>query len=122
MRHKVTKYRLSLSNRNRDSLIINLAISLINSNSEFITTTITKAKAMKPFVEKLITLGKKGGLSDRRRIISLLNGNILSSKISSKLIDDLGQKYKERNGGYTRVIRNGFRQGDNAEMAIIQFV
>jgi large subunit ribosomal protein L17 len=77
---------------------------------------------MRPFTEKLITLGKKGDLSSRRRIMSLLKGSTQGDEIADKLIKVIGDRYKERNGGYTRIVRAGFRQGDNSEMAYVELV
>jgi large subunit ribosomal protein L17 len=120
MRHGIKRWKLTCGNRDRDSLLVGLSISMVQS--EQIKTTLTKAKALRSFVEKLITLGKRGTLSDRRYIVSILQGNSLASDIAAKLIDDLSVRYKDRQGGYTRLIRSGYRQGDNAEMAIMQFV
>ena len=85
---------------------------------EQITTTLPKAKELRPFVEKLVTLGKKGRLSDRRLAMS----RVRDEDQVSKLFDTLAERYKERNGGYIRIMKAGFRYGDNAPMAVIEFV
>jgi large subunit ribosomal protein L17 len=97
-------------------LLSGLAYSLIDK--EQIRTTLPKAKDIRPYVEKLITLGKEGSLAARRRLIGILHSETLASKI----IDTLGQRYREREGGYTRIIRAGYRHGDNAPMAIIELL
>jgi len=121
MRHSVSRYKLTLRNRDRQSLLMGLARSLILSQNGYIKTTIIKAKALRPFFEKLITLGKCGNLNARRRIIALMKGCADASDIAQKFIDR-GVIYKQRPGGYTRIIRNSYRSGDNAEMAVIQLV
>ena len=95
---------------------MNLSISLIKH--ELIRTTVAKAKELRPFVEKLITLGKKGGLSNIRIANSILN----DKETVAKLFNDLAPRFKDRDGGYVRVVRNGFRLGDKAPMAVIEFV
>ncbi|MGH6678425.1 MAG: 50S ribosomal protein L17, partial [Bradyrhizobium sp.] len=81
-------------------------------------TTLPKAKELRPIVEKLVTLGKKGGLANRRQAISELR----DVAMAGKLFDTLAARYKDRHGGYTRIIKAGFRYGDNAAMAVIEFV
>ena len=97
-------------------MFANMAASLIKH--EQIITTLPKAKELRPIVEKLVTLGKKGDLAARRQAISEL-GDIAMVK---KLIDVIAPRYKDRQGGYTRIIKAGFRYGDNAPMAVIEFV
>ena len=95
---------------------MNLSNALIKH--EQITTTLPKAKELKRFVEKIITLGKKGDLSSKRKSISILQDN----EMSKKVFDSLSKRYQDRNGGYTRIIKLGNRFGDNAPMAVIEFV
>ena len=95
---------------------MNMAQALIKH--EQITTTLPKAKELRPIVEKLITLGKKGGLANRRLAISRLQ----SRELVTKLFDELAERYKDRPGGYARVLKAGFRYGDNAPMAVIELV
>jgi large subunit ribosomal protein L17 len=98
------------------SMFANMAASLIKH--EQIITTLPKAKELRPIVEKLITIGKKGDLSARRQAISELR----DIKMVKKLFDVLAPRYKDREGGYTRVLKAGFRKGDNAAVAVIEFV
>src|ERR1700729_1165803 len=97
-------------------MLANLCASLIKH--EQITTTLPKAKDLRPVVEKLVTLGKRGDLHARRQAISRLR----DPELVKKLIDVLGPRYKTRNGGYTRIMKAGFRPGDKATMAVIEFV
>src|SRR5437588_12984554 len=97
-------------------MLANLAASLIKH--EQIVTTLPKAKDLRPVVEKLVTLGKRGGLHARRQAISQLR----DLAMVKKLFEVLGPRYKERNGGYTRVLKAGFRYGDSAPRAVIEFV
>jgi large subunit ribosomal protein L17 len=97
-------------------MFANMAAALIKH--EQITTTLPKAKELRPVVEKLITLGKRGGLHARRQAIS----QIRDVAMVKKLFDVLGPRYKDRNGGYIRVLKAGFRYGDNAPVAVIEFV
>ena len=116
MRHAKTHRKFNRRSDHRRSMLANLAASLIKH--EQITTTLPKAKDLRPVVEKLVTLGKKGDLHARRIAISRLR----DADLVKKLIDVLGPRYKARNGGYTRIMKAGFRQGDNAAMAVIEFV
>ncbi len=131
MRHRVAGRRLSRTSEHRVALRRNLAQSLIEH--ETISTTIEKAKEVKPFVEKLITLAKKGKLEHRRRAIALLgNRDILDVEdgkttkkgtVVGKLFSDLGPRYLERPGGYTRIIRLSMRRlGDNGELVLLQLL
>jgi len=97
-------------------MMANLVSSLIAA--EGITTTEAKAKAMRPVAEKVITKAKKGGLHNHRQVVSYLN----DKEIAAKLFDDVGPRYADRNGGYTRILKLGPRQGDNAPMARIELV
>ncbi len=97
-------------------MFANMAVALIEN--EQITTTLPKAKELRPIVESLITLGKKGGLANRRRALSILR----DESSVRKLFAALAERYKNRKGGYTRVIKAGFRYGDAAAMAMIEFV
>jgi len=97
-------------------MFANMAVALIKH--EQITTTLPKAKELKPIVDKLITLGKKGRLHDRRRAFAMLRDDATTSK----LFESLGPRYEERSGGYTRVLKSGFRYGDSAPMAVIELV
>lgn len=118
MRHGFRGRRFSRSVEHRKAMFVNMAAALIKH--EQIVTTLPKAKDLRPVVEKLITLGKRGGadLHARRQAIS----QIRDIALVKKLFDVLGPRYKERNGGYTRVLKAGFRFGDNAPMAVIEFV
>ena len=116
MRHGVAHRKLGRTTSHRTALFANMAASLIKH--EQITTTLPKAKDLRPVVEKLVTLGKRGDLHARRLAISRLR----DAELVKKLIDVLGPRYKDRNGGYTRIMKAGFRPGDNAAMAVIEFV
>ena len=116
MRHKRGYRRLNRTHEHRKALFSNMAGSLIEH--EQIKTTLPKAKELRPIVEKLITLAKKGDLHSRRIVASRLK----EDKDVAKLFEVLGPRYKDRQGGYTRVLKAGFRYGDMAPMAIIEFV
>jgi len=116
MYHRRAKRRFNRTHEHRKAMFANLSQALIKH--EQIVTTLPKAKDLRPVVEKLVTLGKRGDLHARRQAIS----QIKDSDIVKKLFDVLGPRYKARNGGYTRVLRAGFRQGDNAAMAVIELV
>ena len=116
MRHKVGGRKLQRTSAHRAALFRNMSAALIKH--EQITTTLAKAKELRPYVEKLITLAKKGGLSNRR----LAHARLLDEAQLTKLFDVLASRYADRNGGYTRVIKAGPRQSDAAQMAIIEFV
>ena len=116
MRHAKTHRKFGRRSDHRRAMLANLAAALIKH--EQITTTLPKAKDLRPVVEKLVTLGKRGGLSARRQAIA----EIRDVGMVKKLFDVLAPRYKERNGGYTRVIKAGFRYGDNAPVAVIEFV
>ena len=116
MRHSKGYRRLNRTHEHRKALFANMAGSLIEH--EQIKTTLPKAKELRPIVEKLITLAKRGDLHARRLAASRLK----EDQYVTKLFDILGPRYNERKGGYTRVLRAGFRYGDMAPMAIIEFV
>lgn len=116
MRHRVGGRKLSRTSAHRTALFRNLSAALIKH--EQITTTLPKAKELRPYVEKLITLAKKGGLSNRR----LAHARLLDEVQLAKLFDVLATRYADRNGGYTRIIKAGPRASDASPMAIIEFV
>ena len=116
MRHGIAYRKLGRKPEHRKAMFANMAAALIKH--EQITTTLPKAKELRPVVEKLITLGKRGGLHARRQAIS----QIRDIAMVKKLFDVLGPRYKDRNGGYIRVLKAGFRYGDNAPVAVIEFV
>jgi len=116
MRHRYGGRKLSRTSAHRIALFRNMAAALIKH--EQITTTLPKAKELRPYIEKLITLAKKGGLSNRR----LAHARLLDEAQLSKLFDVLGPRYAGRNGGYTRIIKAGIRASDAAPIAIIEFV
>ena len=116
MRHRVGGRKLQRTSAHRIALFRNMSAALIKH--EQITTTVAKAKELRPYVEKLITLAKKGGLSNRR----LAHARLLDDAQLIKLFDVLADRYATRNGGYTRVIKAGPRASDASPMAIIEFV
>jgi large subunit ribosomal protein L17 len=116
MRHGVAHRKLNRTASHRRAMFANMAASLIKH--EQIVTTLPKAKELKPIADKLITLAKKGDLHARRQAIS----KIRDVEMVGKLFETLGPRYAERNGGYTRVMKAGFRFGDNAPRAVIEFV
>ncbi|MBI3516629.1 MAG: 50S ribosomal protein L17 [Proteobacteria bacterium] len=116
MRHGNSGRKLNRTSSHRKAMFANMAVALIKH--EQITTTLPKAKELRPIVEKLITLGKRGGLHARRQAWSVLRDDA----VTQKLFDAIAARYKERKGGYTRVIKAGFRYGDTAAMAMIELV
>lgn len=116
MRHGMKGRKLNRTSSHRKALFMNLSQALIKH--EQITTTLPKAKDLRPIVEGLITKGKKGGLANRRLLIAQLQ----DEKLVEKLLTTLATRYKTRAGGYTRVLKAGFRHGDMAPMAVIEFV
>ena len=116
MRHRKQGRKLNRTASHRKAMFANMAASLIEH--EQIVTTLPKAKELRAVVDKIITLGKRGDLHARRQAIS----RIRDVEQVKKLFDVLGPRYKERNGGYTRVLKAGFRFGDNAPMAVIELV
>ena len=116
MYHGHKKRRFGRTHEHRKAMFANMAQALIKH--EQIITTLPKAKDLRPVVEKQVTLGKRGDLHARRQAIA----QIKDVKLVGKLFDVLGKRYKDRNGGYTRVLKAGFRYGDNAPLAVIEFV
>ena len=116
MRHLKSKRKLNKTSSHRKAMLGNMAVALIKH--EQIQTTLPKAKELSPFVDKLITLGKKGDLASRKKAYSILP----EKQWTSKIFDELSERYKERDGGYTRVLKAGFRYGDSAPMAVIELV
>lgn len=116
MRHRNSGRKLNRTASHRKALFANMAAALIKH--EQIVTTLPKAKELRPVVEKLITLAKRGDLHARRQAIS----KIRDKDMVAKLFETLGPRYAERQGGYTRVLKAGFRHGDNAPVAVIEFV
>ena len=116
MRHRMKGRKLNRKSQHRRALFANLAVALLKH--EQIKTTLPKAKELSPLVDKLITLGKKGRLHDRRRAFAVLGDNVTTGK----LFETLAPRYKGRFGGYTRILKAGFRYGDSAPMAIIELV
>jgi large subunit ribosomal protein L17 len=116
MRHGKVHRKFNRTAEHRKAMFANLCQALIKH--EQITTTLPKAKDLRPVVEKLITIAKKGGLAARRQLIAELRDAVLAKK----LIDVLAPRYKDRKGGYTRIMKAGFRHGDNAAVAVIEFV
>jgi large subunit ribosomal protein L17 len=116
VRHAKTHRKFSRRSDHRRSMFANLCASLIKH--EQIVTTLPKAKDLRPIVEKLVTLGKRGDLHARRQAIAQMR----DLTMVKKLFEVIGPRYKERNGGYTRVLKAGFRYGDSAPVAVIEFV
>ena len=116
MRHRMAGRKLNRTSQHRQMLFRNMAQALIKH--EQIITTLPKAKALRPVVEKLITLGKRGDLHARRMAYAQLRDDAMTAK----LFEVLGARYVERKGGYTRVMKAGFRYGDSAPMAVIELV
>ncbi|WP_159590014.1 50S ribosomal protein L17 [Chelativorans xinjiangense] len=116
MRHGKSGRKLNRTSSHRKAMFANMAASLIEH--EQIVTTLPKAKELRPIVEKLVTLGKRGDLHARRQAIAAIRDETQVRR----LFDTLAPRYTERNGGYTRIMKAGFRHGDNAPMAVIEFV
>jgi len=116
MRHLKSGYKLGRNPSQRKALLRNLTGSVIEK--ERVYTTITKAKAVRPIVEKMVTLGKNGDLASKRRALAYL----FKRKIVHLLFDEVAPRFMDREGGYTRIIKGDFRKGDGAEMAYIEFV
>ena len=116
MRHGMAHRKFSMTKSQRRALFSNLTNALLTH--EQITITVTRAKELRTFADKMITLAKKGQLNNRRQALSFLRNN----ETVSKLFSTLAERYKDRNGGYTRVLRAGFRYGDCAPMAIVELV
>ena len=116
MRHGQTQRKLGRKSQHRTAMFANMAVALIKH--EQIVTTLPKAKDLRPIVEKLITLGKRGDLHARRQAIAQMR----DVDMVKKLFEVIGPRYKDRNGGYTRVLKAGFRHGDSAPVAVIELV
>ncbi|MCG6115372.1 MAG: 50S ribosomal protein L17 [Mesorhizobium sp.] len=116
MRHGNSGRKLNRTASHRKALFANMAASLIEH--EQIVTTLPKAKELRPIVEKLVTLGKRGNLHARRQAIS----QIRNETMAKRLFDEIAPRYADRNGGYLRIMKAGYRFGDNAPMAVIEFV
>ena len=116
MRHRIAHRKLNKTASHRKAMFANMSAALIEH--EQITTTLPKAKELRPIVEKLVTLAKKGDLSSRRLAIARTRDKAMTKK----LFDVIGPRYKDRQGGYIRIMKAGFRYGDNAPMAVIEFV
>ena len=116
MKHNIQNKKLNKTSSHRKAMFMNMSNALIKH--EQIRTTLAKAKELRRFVEKIITLGKKGNLLSRRKTVSILQ----DQKMSKKVFDVLADRYKDRSGGYTRIIKLGNRFGDNAPTAVIEFV
>tara|TARA_B100000965_G_scaffold405974_1_gene442225 strand:+ start:1418 stop:1843 length:426 start_codon:yes stop_codon:yes gene_type:complete len=116
MKHNITHRKLNRTSSHRKALLMNLSNALLKH--EQITTTLPKAKELRPFVEKIITLGKKGDLHSRKKTIAILQ----DEKITKKVFDVIANRYKDRLGGYIRIIKLRNRMGDNASTAIIELV
>ena len=116
MRHRLGYKKLNRTSEHRKALIKNMLNSLIKY--EQITTTLPKAKVLRPQAEKIITLGKKNNLQNTKTLISKLQSTISTNKVKKTL----SKRYEKRNGGYTRIVKAGFRYGDNAPMAVIEFI
>ncbi|MEP3225830.1 MAG: 50S ribosomal protein L17 [Parasphingorhabdus sp.] len=116
MRHRMKGRRMQRTGAHRQALLKNLSAALIKH--EQIMTTLPKAKEMRPYVEKLITLAKKGGLSNRR----LAHARLMDDVQEKKLFGELAERYADRSGGYTRIIKAGYRDSDAAAMAVIELV
>ena len=116
MRHGKVHRKLNRTAEHRRAMFANMSAALIKH--EQITTTLPKAKEIRPIVEKLVTLGKRGDLHARRQAISAIR----DAKLVAKLFDTLAPRYGQRNGGYIRIMKAGFRAGDNAPLAVVEFV
>ena len=116
MRHNISGRKLNRTSSHRKAMFSNMVNALIKH--EQITTTLPKAKELRPIIEKMVTLSRKNDLHSRRQAISKLQDN----DMVKKLFEVLGPRYAERTGGYTRIIKSGFRYGDSAPMAVIEFV
>lgn len=116
MRHGIAGRKLNKTSSHRKAMLANMAVALVKH--EQITTTLPKAKELRPYVEKLVTLGKNGSLHARRQAVS----KIQDKDMVSKLFGTLAPRYADRQGGYIRIMKAGFRYGDAAPMAVIEFV
>ena len=116
MRHRNAGFKLGRNTSHRRALLRNLVTSILVEDR--VETTVAKAKAVRPLVEKMITLGKKGDLHSRRQALSYM----MTAKSVDRLFDTVAPRYKDRQGGYLRIVRTGFQQGDGAEKAFIELL
>lgn len=116
MRHGKRRTQFSKTSTHRNAMLANLAQSLLQH--EQVITTTPRAKAVRPVVEKLITLGKRGDLSAKRQVA----GKITEKAVVRKLFSEISERYKDRNGGYVRIVKYGYRYGDNAPLSVIQLI
>lgn len=116
MKHRIKGRKLNRNSAHRKALLRNLAIALIKS--EAIKTTLPKAKELRPYIEKLMTIAKTNSLANRR----LLQSIVANDEAVTKLVNEIGPRIIKRNGGYTRILKHGFRTGDNAPMAYMEIV
>ena len=116
MRHRNAGFKLGRNTSHRRALLRNLVTSVLQEDR--VETTVAKAKAVRPHIEKMITLGKKGDLHSRRQALSFLQ----TDKAVSRLFDEVAKRYSDRQGGYLRIVRTGFQQGDGAEKAFIELL
>lgn len=116
MRHRVLKRKLNVDSSHRKALLTNLAISMIINRK--IKTTLPKAKELQKYLEHIITIAKEDNFQAKRKVFQIIQ----NKQVLKLLFEEIGPQYKERNGGYTRIIKAGFRKGDSAPMAIIEFV
>ena len=116
MRHRKARYKLGMKNSHRVAMLRNMVTSLLEHES--IVTTDTRAKALRSLADKMITLGKRGDLHARRQALSVIR----SKEVTHSLFNDIAPRFADRNGGYTRIIKKGFRPGDGASVSIIELV
>ncbi len=116
MRHRILKRKLNVDTSHRKALLSNLAISMIINRK--INTTLPKAKELQKYLEKLVTIAKEDNLQAKRKVFK----NIQNKQALKLLFEEISPQYRERNGGYTRVIKTGYRKGDSSPMAIIEFI
>ena len=116
MRHRILKRKLNVDTSHRKALLANLAISMINNRK--VNTTLPKAKELQRYIEKMVTIAKEDNFQARREVFK----TIQNKQALQLLFEEISPQYKERNGGYTRIIKAGFRKGDSSPMAIIEFV
>jgi large subunit ribosomal protein L17 len=116
MRHKKAKYKLGMNTSHREAMLRNMVTSLFEHES--ITTTDARAKALRSLADQMITLGKRGDLHARRQAMQVIR----SQRVAKMLFDEIAPRYAERHGGYVRVIKKGYRPGDNAAVSIVELV
>jgi large subunit ribosomal protein L17 len=116
MRHRKARHKLGMRTSHREAMLRNMVTSLLEYES--ITTTDARAKALRSIADKMITLGKRGDLHARREALKVIR----SKKVAKTLFDDIAPRYAQREGGYVRVIKKGFRAGDNAAMSVVELV